>query len=709
MRAARLALPHAPSLFASAGLVCVALLTLVDRGATRAYASPWIAFFWFAHLAPFAALLLRTLPSGRPFVLPARPWLWLAAAATSIVAASALVSPHRGVATLAAFTPFAAIATFFLVHDWICSGGEGAANRLLQAAGWFFVTATAFSLTLWAADLWNGGQLRPFSTWFDYRNTHTLGHSSYTAGLALLGLPWVATLARRTHGLTRLGWASGALLVLLLLITSGSRGGLLGVGALLVLALTQVRLSWKRLLLWLPAAIALAASLALLHPRTRTMLLRSSNGTNLATSTVQRSAMLTAGWRMGSDRPLLGWGSGTTPLVYPRYRAGLDGGVENALQLHSTPVQIWADFGALGLGCLAGLLVLVIRDALPGRRRSFVAGPEPLSGPALLALAGYGTLALTDYQLDVPVFALSVAACAALVARSTPTGRSDGMVRILGLAGAGALALVVVFGSRDPAPQLNSRALSLAQAQQEAAAITLFQESLALNPDQEIAHFNLGWLLVVRDPAQAERHFRAAAQLVPDKGGVYFGIALARLNQPEAARTGEVAPALALECLNDPLFLTAPWWRQPEIAAWRKQALASLRQLADRARAELTARDDPRQGEAAYVPALAEWLDGAGPLSSVLAQSHSPERVRFFASRPAVPDFATAPGRTYRRERRAYPVLMRNLDLPTPVDLFDVQENELAADELRFLFPPKGWLPAPLLLALLDPPISAKP
>ncbi len=45
---------------------------------------------------------------------------------------------------------------------------------------------------------------------------------------------------------------------------------------------------------------------------------------------------------------------------------------------------------------------------------------------------------------------------------------------------------------------------------------------------------------------------------------------------------------------------------------------------------------------------------------------------------------------------------MRNLDLPPPVDLFEVQENSLASGDLAALFPKKGWLPAPLLVDALD-------
>ena len=50
---------------------------------------------------------------------------------------------------------------------------------------------------------------------------------------------------------------------------------------------------------------------------------------------------------------------------------------------------------------------------------------------------------------------------------------------------------------------------------------------------------------------------------------------------------------------------------------------------------------------------------------------------------------------------------MKNLDVPPPVDMFDVQEDPRMADSLRFLFPGKGWLPSPLLLELLDTPPAA--
>jgi hypothetical protein len=271
------------------------------------------------------------------------------------------------------------------------------------------------------------------------------------------------------------------------------------------------------------------------------------------------------------------------------------------------------------------------------------------------------------------------------------------------------LAAVAAWGRRDPAPALNVRALALgSDPAHHAEAVSLLRQSLALNPDQEIADFNLGWLLVVSEPASAEIHFLAAAHYVPDKGGVYFGLALARLNQQPRDLT-PVARALALECLNDPLFLTSPWWREPNFAALRRATITQLAAFAESAAAYLDARDDRRAREVRYVATLGEWFDGRASISEILARAHTSERVSYFAARPGRPDFANTPLRRYRRERLAYPILMRDLDLPPPTDLFDVQENTLATDQLSFLFPPKGWLPSPLLVALLDEPVSAKP
>jgi hypothetical protein len=223
-----------------------------------------------------------------------------------------------------------------------------------------------------------------------------------------------------------------------------------------------------------------------------------------------------------------------------------------------------------------------------------------------------------------------------------------------------------------------------------------------LNPDQEIAHFNLGWLLVVTDPAAAESHFNAAAHLVPDKGGVYFGLALARLNQDRPAQISGVVHALALECLNDPAFLISPWWRQPNLAALRPATMVELHRLAKRVAAQLSARKDQRHRDAEYIPVLADWLVGRSGPGQILRHAFTSARVSYFAARPSVPEWSTAPSKVYHRERPGYPVLMRNLDLPTPVDLFEVQENSLASGDLAELFPKKGWLPAPLLVGALD-------
>jgi len=69
---------------------------------------------------------------------------------------------------------------------------------------------------------------------------------------------------------------------------------------------------------------------------------------------------------------------------------------------------------------------------------------------------------------------------------------------------------------------------------------------------------------------------------------------------------------------------------------------------------------------------------------------------------PRVGQVSPGPEASYRRERIGYPVLMRNLDIAPPLDLYDVREDPRFPDSVPFTLPPKGWLPTPLLLKLLD-------
>jgi len=658
-------LPHRPSpavlplrLLSGAGLLALAVITLADRGASRMYAAPWSWLYWCAVLAPVLMLGLRTVVPAPPLRLPARPWVWLLAAAWSVLLAAALASPYRAICLRWSALPLSGLATFLLMHDWLQAAPanrERGARFAAVAAGTLMLASTGY----WLADMAGLTRAEIFSsTLFELRNPHPLGHSNYTAGLALLALPWLVAAAFRGRGFFRFAARAGTGLALLVLFTSGSRGGLIGLVALGVTALGGARLGWKRFAGLAALALLAAGVLAFANLRIRAMLGPADPAAAPNLSTVQRQAMLKAGWHLGLDRPLLGWGLNTTPLAYPRYRATLDGGAEDVLQLHSTLLEIWAGLGTAGLLLAGGFVCLCAR----GRARS------PL---AAATLAGYGVFALTDYQLDVPVFVFACAALAARLADSAPAP-ATGRGRLgLGLSALVAAGVIAALGARDRTPYLNTEALALARdPAQHDRAVALLNESLLLNPDQEMAHFNLGWLLLVTAPADAERHFRAAAQLVPDKGGVYFGLGVARLNQgqPDGA-----ARAFALECLNDPRFLASPWWTVPAIAAQRAATRSDFIQLA---------------GEAGAMLPPGTWAAGQDRLLLGLA--------------PRLGEVSAGREKNYRRERLGYPVLTRNLDLAPPVDLFDVREDPRFAASVPFALPPKGWLPSPLLLKLLD-------
>ncbi len=133
-----------------------------------------------------------------------------------------------------------------------------------------------------------------------------------------------------------------------------------------------------------------------------------------------------------SDRPLVGWGAGSFPVVHLLYR-------QNRLsvtQPHSVPLQFLAETGLIG-GLLALLAFGLLVASAIRRVISFPAGPERLLGAALLAgTAAYLVHGLYDWDWNIPAVTLP-----ALLFLGVVSGSLRGPPRRR--AGAGARALLL--------------------------------------------------------------------------------------------------------------------------------------------------------------------------------------------------------------------------------------------------------------------------
>lgn len=577
-----------------------------------------------------------------------------------------------------------------------------------------------------------------FTQLLSIRNERPLGHSNYTAGVAVFALGWTGALAAMRSGRERGLWIAGACVSLVTLFSSGSRGGWLALAALAALGVwfRMVRRGANRRRIFVGVlAVGIATIvLAIAHPRTRALFENLENTGRLNSGDVQRLSMAQAAMHMAADRPLFGHGPGATPLVYPRYRAELTGGVETALQLHSTPLQILADTGGVGL---AGALLLVVLVALRLRSESRESTLS-VAGCASIAFLGYAVYSITDFQLDVPVFSAAVAATTALALRSSPGVRVPGAaVMLTGLLWMGIVAwtqrgpfaerarysaaidalehsdfagfrsiVIDAEGSTFTSDALkDSAALVLAdppaygvQAPAEpVTAIALLRASLANNPDQEIAHFNLGWLLLQSNPTGAANHFREAARLVPDKGTVYLGLSSALRAQ---GRSEASLQALAAELVNDPSFCFSPLWSTDAFAELRSPALIAASEKLDAIA--------PGNESARFTADFFLWLAGDDEkLDDALKHASATARsiIEPGLSRGGKWRAAFSPNMRYaeaiRRQRTAYPLLMRNTDMPPPLDLQGVIDNPATTYRMARLFPPKGWLTGPQLRRLL--------
>lgn len=574
---------------------------------------------------------------------------------------------------------FGGLAAVYALTAWLRTPERR--QQLLVFQGYLGIGFSVWSLLLWLtqtilpeyarlADLRElGVSLSLDLTALELRNWAPFGHQNYVAGYLLLLLPLLGVLAWQEVGRRRWLWVAGLGLGLLDFYFTNSRGGWLGLLAwVVILTLFLLRATFKlQRRQRLSLGVGLGTLLVVLVVSWSTSRLRQSvwgvlQG-NETSELAYRWITANIGWLMGWSKPGTGTGLGSVPLLYQQFRPAWAGKeAEMAYQLHSTPVQVWAELGVWGI--LSGLVLVGVLLYWGVRWRAWlphlIESDQGLAVGSALALGGYGIMGLTDYQVDnlgiAGLLALHLAGLAALIRQGlsqSPPPRSSwahglgwcGLVGIIGiliwvwpihqawnLSSQGFNALLsqppkwsefvakleqaetlapwepyypLQLGWNLGGRSLETREPDL-QRQFLNQAIAAFRRGNALAPNLEFGQNNLGWLLLRQDPVAAKFAFARAIQLMPARPGNFYGLGLSLLaaQQPKLAEQ-----SFYLEVVRQPITITSTIWREPFMAPFYQpvleQALGFYRQLRD-----TTEPDEPIGVYARQAYAALVWWQG---------------------------------------------------------------------------------------------------
>ena len=232
-----------------------------------------------------------------------------------------------------------------------------------------------------------------------------VNHNHYAGLMELLvPIPLVIALSRLVPEKTRIAAGVAAAIMTGTIFLSGSRGGMLAVFAELaifgVILLRQKRSA--RIALGMAAfAVVLISLLVWLGGKELTSRVGSiSQEARGEISGGMRLSIYKDGIRMFGHRPVLGWGLGTFPAIYPQFRSFYTNFFVN--EAHNDYVQLLAEMGLVGFGIMVWFLIVMYRHA----RRKIAKWSTEVTSAATLAcsLGVIGILlhSLVDFNLQIP-------------------------------------------------------------------------------------------------------------------------------------------------------------------------------------------------------------------------------------------------------------------------------------------------------------------
>jgi O-antigen ligase len=231
-----------------------------------------------------------------------------------------------------------------------------------------------------------------------------VNHNHY-AGLMemLIPIPLVLALTRLAPGRTRALAGAVAAVMVGTIFLSGSRGGMLAILAELIF-LSALLVKQKRslrtaigvgvflaivvgLLTWIGGA-ELSKRIATVGP------LHSEISSDVRTN-INRD-----GLKMFLKKPVLGWGLGTFPVVYPQFRTFYTNFFVN--EAHDDYLQLLVEMGLLGFATMLWFLVTLYTRAIKkiGNWTGEISGAVTLA--CILGLSGILVHSVVDFNLQIP-------------------------------------------------------------------------------------------------------------------------------------------------------------------------------------------------------------------------------------------------------------------------------------------------------------------
>ncbi|MFY9681564.1 MAG: O-antigen ligase family protein [Candidatus Sulfotelmatobacter sp.] len=231
-----------------------------------------------------------------------------------------------------------------------------------------------------------------------------VNHNHY-AGLMemLVPIPLVLALTQLASARARTAAAAAAALIVGTIFLSGSRGGMLAIVAELVILAFLLVKQKRNLRTAVLVGVFLAIVVGFVIWIGGDAVVKRWASVNSSHSEISSDVRLNIdrdAFRMFLKKPVLGWGLGTFPVVYPQFRTFYTNSFVN--EAHNDYLQLLAEMGVLGFGTMLWFLLTLYTRAVKkiGNWVGDVSGATALA--CVLGLSGILVHSAFDFNLQIP-------------------------------------------------------------------------------------------------------------------------------------------------------------------------------------------------------------------------------------------------------------------------------------------------------------------